>query len=254
VTNSDKSQGELRSALVERGDLTHALESVDQSIEKEPQRGLLYRERAHLHLYSGQTHQARSDFDTTARLADEASRTRPGRLHCDNEYNAIGVTYWMEEHRELALAFWRYTTRLLSMGRVAYSQVGGGIESGLLLWFGAVHERNEEDIELVRRFYEKRLASKIRSNNPNSWPSPIIHFFLKQIDEKNLIECASDHHQSLCKAHFAVAARSRELGRHAAYRKHLKLAVPENGAKALYDYYNVFPFFLARFELEQLRT
>jgi len=142
----------------------------------------------------------------------------------------------------MALAFWRYTTRMLSMNRVSYSHVGGGIEAGLMLWFGAVHERSADDIELVRTFYEKRLASNLWSHNLTDWPGPIVHFFLKHIDEVALIEKASGQSHNLCKAHFALAIRARELRRFAAYRKHLKLAAPEND-ETLYDFYNVFPYF-----------
>src|SRR5262245_7491515 len=137
VTGRQKAEGVYRRTLIERGDFKAAIASVEASIKKRPRDGLLYRERAHLHLYLGHTQAARSDFDTTARLDREMFRTPRGRLHSDHEYGAIGVTYWMEGHRELALAFWRYTTRSLAANRVSYAHKGGGIETGLLLWFGA---------------------------------------------------------------------------------------------------------------------
>jgi tetratricopeptide (TPR) repeat protein len=251
MTDGEMDEAKRRQALVERGDLEGALASVDTEIALTPSNGLLYRERAHLYLYLGQTQQARSDFDTTARLESEIFRIRPGRLQSNGEHNAIGVTYWMEEHRDLAIAFWRYTTRMLAKNRVSYAHVGGGIESGLLLWFGAVYERNEEDVDLVRQFYEQRLDSKFWSHASTNWPGPIVRFFLNQCDEHALIEGASDQLQALCEAHFALAARARELGRHAAYRKHLKLAAPRKGTQEVYDFYNVHPYFVARFELEK---
>jgi hypothetical protein len=250
MTKAEKSRAILRGSIVERGDLKGALASVDDCIKRHPRDDLLYRERAHIHLYLGHTHQARSDFDATVRLADQEFRTRPGQLHSDSEFNAVGLTYWMEGHRQLALAYWRYTTSMLSANRVSYAHMGGGIESGLLLWFGAVHLRNVEDIELVRRFFEQRLTSTLWSHNLTSWPGPIVRFFLKQIDELELIQGASGEEQSLCQGHFALATRARELRRYAAYRKHLKLAAPDKGAKAIYDFYNVWEYFLARFELD----
>jgi tetratricopeptide (TPR) repeat protein len=251
TSEDERSLGKLRHALAEQGDLEGALASVDQCIEKRPRDGLLYRERAHLHLYLGQTQRARSDFDTTERLAAEVFRTRPGRLQSNGAFDAIGVTYWMEGHRELALAFWRYTTRSLSMNRVGYAQMGGGIESGLLLWFGAVLERNEKDVELVRTFYEKRLASKHWSHNLMSWPGPIVQFFFKNADDGTLIDNAAGLHQQLCEAHFALAIRAREMGRRKAYWGHLKFAAPRKGAQEMYEFYNVIPYFLARFEIDQ---
>ena len=96
----------------------------------------------------------------------------------------------MEGHRDLALAFWRYTTHMLSANRVSYSHMGVGIEAGLLLWFGAAHERCVEDVGLVKSFYEKRLASRVWSHDLSSWPGPIVHFFLKRADEMSLLEQA----------------------------------------------------------------
>jgi hypothetical protein len=244
-------EAKRRRALVERGDLEGALASADAEIATRPSDGLLYRERAHLYLYLGQTQQARSDFDTTARLAAEAFRLRPGRLKSNVEHDAIGVTYWMEQHRELAIAFWRYTTHMLATNRVSYAQMGGGIESGLLLWFSAVHQRNPEDIDLVKQFYEQRLASKIWSHDLGRWPGPIVRFYLNQCDEDALVEGTLGQLQALCEAHFALAARAREQGRHAAYRKHLKLAAPGTGTHEIYNFYNVHPYFVARFELEK---
>jgi hypothetical protein len=249
MTADGMDEAKRREALVENGDLEGALASVDAEIATSPSDGLLYRERAHLHLYLGHTQQARSDFDTTARLETEVSATRPGRLHSNVEHNAIGVTYWMEQHRELAIAFWRYMTKMLATNRVSYAPMGGGIDSGLLLWFGAVHERNAEDTNLVRQFFEQRLASKFWSHDLTQWPGPIVRFFLNQCDDDEVIEAASDQQQELCEAHFALAARAREMGRHAAYRKHLKLAAPGTGAREVYDFYNVHPYFVARFEL-----
>src|SRR5206468_1298477 len=168
--------------------------------------------------------------------------TKRGRLHSDSEYNAIGVTYWMQEHRELALSFWRYTTALLLRNRVEYSRAGGGVEAGLLLWFGAVQLRRMEELELVRTLYRKRLASNRRGQNVPSWPGPIVRFFLEQIDEKKMI-AAADRDEHLCEAHFAAAARAREAGKASAFKKHMTLAAKGDD---FYDRYNVFPYFLAR--------
>ena len=106
-----------------------------------------------------------------------------------------------------------------------------------------------DDVELVREFYEKRLASTHWSHNLKSWPGPLVRFFLKQIDESRLIDDTASRKQALCKAHFAIAIRAREQRRHAAYRKHLKLAAFEGQGGTFYDFYNIFPYFLARFEI-----
>ncbi|HET6251723.1 MAG TPA: hypothetical protein VFE47_28820 [Tepidisphaeraceae bacterium] len=246
--SDDKAQAKLREALVLKGQYKRALANLDKCLEKRPDQSL-YRERAHLHLYVGEAGLERRDFDTTAALSSEQSHTPSGKLHSDSEHNGIGVTYWIEGRRELATAFWRYTTNSLSANRVAYSHMGGGIEAGLLLWFGAVHTKKQEDIELVRRFYKKREMSTFWSHSLSAWPGPIVRYFLKQIDESRLLEIAAGKHQARCQAHFAAAIRSREVGRHATYKKYLRLAAKGIGPTDVYDFYNVFPFFLARFEV-----
>lgn len=248
MNRSDNSQEKLRVGIAQ-GNVKRALKSLNGEIKRSPRESLLYRERAHLYLYSGQAQLARADFDATARLSE--GRAKPGRLWSNGEYDAIGVTYWMQGHRDLALAFWRYTTRRLFENRVSYAQMGGGIESAQLLWFGAVHERTPEDMDLIQKFYEKRLASKFWSHDLSSWPGPLVQFFLKNIDDQTLLEKAEDGDQQLCEAHFAIAIRSRELCRYAEYRKRLKLVVPRDEPKEIYEYYNVLPYFLARFELEK---
>jgi hypothetical protein len=242
-----REEGRRRTALVAEGKYEEALASLEDSMrQKRPRQSLLYRERAHLHLCFDCTQQARSDFDTTERLEAIGFHERPGRLHSDGEYNAIGVTYWMEDRKDLAIAFWRYTTSMLCKGRVSYSHVGGGIEAGLLLWFGAVHERMQDDLALVRNLYEKRLASTFWSHNLTGWPGPIVRFFLESIGEEELLKDARKPHD-LCEAHFAIAIRARASRRYAAYWKHIELAAPRESKP--YDYYNVWPYFLARHEV-----
>jgi hypothetical protein len=101
---------------------------------------------------------------------------------------------------------------------------------------------------LVRRFYEDRLTSKHWAHSLKSWPGPIVHFFLERIGEDDLLKSAEDI-QEKCEAHFTIAIRMKVIRRHAAYKKHLQLAGEANGPLAFYDFYNVWPFFLARFEM-----
>jgi tetratricopeptide (TPR) repeat protein len=248
MKRSQKEEAKHRHALFCRGEFGRALASIDHSIQKNPDDELLYRERAYLYLYLGQTQKARADFDLTQRLQEKTFGTKPGHLQSDGEITAIGVTYWMENHHDLALAFWRYATTSLIANRISYAHVGGGIETGLLLWFGAACERNADDVALVKQLYESRLASTHWSHDLTSWPGPIVRYFLNQIDAGALIGSAEEFKQNLCVAHFALAARSRENRRYAVCKKHLKEAAAENTVD-MYDFYNVLPFFLARFEV-----
>ena len=244
-----KEEGKRRQALFRRGEFDRALASINQSIQHSPNDSLLYRERAHIYLYLGETQKARADFDLTQKLQEKTFHTKPGQLQSDGEITAIGVTYWMEGHRDLAISFWRYATTSLIANRVHYADMGGGFETGLILWFGAACERNGDDTALVKQFYEKRLASTHWSHSLTSWPGPIVRFFLNRIDADKLIQSAEECGQKLCSAHFAVAARSRETRRYAMCKKHLKKAAGENIEVDMYDFYNVLPFFVARFEV-----
>jgi tetratricopeptide (TPR) repeat protein len=244
-----KEEGKRRREFFRRGEFDRALASIDQSIEQDPDDSLLYRERAHIYLYLGRTQKARADFDMTQQLQEKVFRTKPGRLQSDGEITAIGLTYWMEGHRDLALSFWRYATASLVANRVSYAHMGGGIDTGLVLWFGAAYERNEDDIALVKQFYEKRLASTHWSHSLKCWPGPIVRFFLGQIDADELIDSAEQSKQKLGAAHFAIAVRSKETRRYAMCKKHLKEATGGNGEVDMYDYYNQLPFFIARFEV-----
>ena len=239
--------------LIKQGKYKAALALLDRRLAGSRDDGI-FRKRAHLHLYLGNTQQARSDFDTAARLSEDVFRhIDRSRLHSDLEYAAIGTTYWIEGRRELALAFWRYTSRLLYEGSVSYSDLGGGVETGLLLWFGATWERLPDDVGLVRELYEKRLASSSWSHRLAGWPGPLVRFLFNEIDEATLIEQASGSRPDLCRAHFAAAIRARELRRHAACRKHLQSAVGAE-ARPHIDQLQFLPeYLLARHELRSRR-
>ena len=77
VSSVDKREAELRQTLIEQGNFDAALASIDQCIRENPEDDLLFRERAHINLYLEHAQQARSDFDTTARLCAEVFSTRP---------------------------------------------------------------------------------------------------------------------------------------------------------------------------------
>jgi hypothetical protein len=246
-----KRVGEFRRNLVREGRYEEALSSLEQCLQrhKENRRQFgLHQERALLQLYFGHPREARADFDAVELLQEACFHTKPGRLQSDGPYSFIGVTYWIEERRELALAFWRYTTSLLLKGRVAYSHIGGGIESGLLLWFGAVHEHSDGDLALVRELFQKRLASTFWSHNLNSWPGPIVRFFLEHVSESELLGEVRDA-QDRCNAHFALAIRAREKRRYAAYKKHMQVAA-EYDDPVRTRLYAPLPYFLARHEVE----
>ena len=66
MKRGQKEEAKRRHALFRRGEFDHALASIDKSIQQSPNDDLLYRERAHLYLYRGETQKARADFEVAA--------------------------------------------------------------------------------------------------------------------------------------------------------------------------------------------
>jgi hypothetical protein len=237
--------------LLEQGKIQRWFEVMDKKVREAPDEWNL-RERAQMHLYLAQTHEARADFEQIWHFQSRGPWEGTGKLYDNLTADFIGVTYWYECHRDLAMAFWRYTVQSLTANRVSYSQGGGGIESGLLLWFGTAYHGGAADVELVRKLFLARRASKHWSHNLARWPGPLVGFFLNEIDEAALLqsiekeEHESSYHQYLCEARFVLAIRAREAKRHAAARKHMKLAAVDNGPTSVSDYFNMHTWFLAR--------
>jgi hypothetical protein len=237
--------------LLEQGKIERWFKVMDKKVREEPDEWNL-RERGQMHLYFGQTHEARADFEQMWQFQSRGPWEGNGKLHDNLTADFIGVTYWYECHRDLAMAFWRYTVQSLMANRVSNAQGGGGIESGLLLWFGTAYHGGAADVELVRQFFLERLASRHWSHNLVRWPGPLVRFFLNEIDEAALLQSAekaepeSGRHQYLCEAHFVLAIRAREANRHTAARKHMKLAAEDKGPTSVSDYFNLHMWYLAR--------
>ena len=228
-----------------------AVAKISSHIQKhpnDPRLDLDIRERAHLHLFYGNPHLARADLDTLATL-DSRLPKRLGGLHSDLEYNAMGVTYWIEGHKDLALAFWRYTTEVNLLNRVAYACGGSGISAGLMLWFGAVHLNRKDDIRRAKALYEDRLHSTRWGHNLNGFRGLLAGFLVGLVSEPQLLSGTS-HASEVCKAHFALAIRARQNRKYAAYRNYIRNAA--EATNDLYECYNTFEYFLARHELKTL--
>jgi len=227
------------------------IEEISQQLRDDPDNTLLIRERAHLYLARGQTRLARVDFDHLEALSSAVHQIRRGKLASDLELNEIGVTYWIEGHLPLAATYWRYTTESLTANRVAYAEMGGGITTGQLLWFSAVHLRREDDIERTRQLYDARLRSTHWAHKLTGLTGGLVQYFLRQIGGEELLALA-DYPGAHCKAEFALAIRAKEEARHAAYRKHMRNAATVTDD--MMDCYNVPQYFLALFEKQPLKT
>jgi hypothetical protein len=232
--------------------LRSAIERANKEIERIPGNRMYYRERAQLHMLAGVFYLARADLDACRHfdIGGGAGAAKPGRLHSDLEICGIGATYWMEGHQDLAVSHWRYAVDLHLLGRVAYSDSGVGIRAGLLLWFGAANRKLPEDMKRVEQHFRKKAASKYSNLTMGGVSGAPARYFLREIDEKQLLAEAEAESQSklqcLCEAHFAMAVRAREEGRHQEYYRLMEAAAP-SGANP-YDHYNMWEFYLARHE------
>lgn len=105
---------------------------------------------------------------------------------------------------------------------------------------------------LVERLLRQRLASKHWSHNLERWPGPVVRYFLDGDEEKML--AMAGHEQEKCEAYFAASIRAYAQRRYGAYRKFLEMTAPRKSPTEVYDFYNVWAYFLARYELNAAKT
>ena len=146
------------------------------------------------------------EFLTNAEKARNLARPSDS---LDSYRKQIGVILWIKGQRREAANVWYEIVRDLKKGKIAYSDSGGGILPGALLWFASIHPENLRYREKAERF----LAKRIKSKDISFWPRPIAHYLLGNISKDNLIQMAESHPQMIsyryqCQAHFYVGAKA----------------------------------------------
>jgi len=152
-----------------------------------------------------------------------ASRRLKGNFPCLNE---IGAAMWLAEKRVDAIAQWRGAVDAVLDETCLYGDAAGGATQGLLLWYGAVTQKNS-----MEREYALKYLEGVRRKNAYGveiWPLPPVSMVLgAQPFEKTLTDGigASDleicikmartdllKRRHLCQALFYGACREREAG------------------------------------------
>ena len=158
-------------------------------------------------------------------LEPAEKETEHKRWHSDDYLKALGITYWLEGDESKAAECWRIIVEALSLGRVSYSDMAGGVGSGLLLWFAAVRLSRPDLTDWCHTLFDK-LSKRKWMGGINSWPGPVGKLFLGRIDESGFMDAVTKVEQlrerELCQAYFARAILALAKGNERGYKEFLK--------------------------------
>ncbi len=176
---------------------TAAMASGPQAFELQ-NRGLAY-------LKMGRHAEAIADFRRAAALEPEAMRT-------DAHEKRIGAAQWLGGREGEAVATWRSVVEDLVHGRYSHSDAGGGIQAGLLLWFGASRLGLGPDMDHATEWLRRRA----RRSRLTLWPLSLARFVLDEVTEEQVrLEAAASGSlapRRVCQAAFYAAVAARRQG------------------------------------------
>lgn len=157
----------------------------------------------------------------------------------------IGVALWLQGKEQEAADVWQGLVQDHLAGKIAYSDMAGGVESGALLWFAACFEKFRHYLKPA----EKLLKKKCKLKRNKYWPGPVAQYLLGNISEEDLkfAACEVDElrERQLCQAYFYIGAKALFNGDEEGFRKAMKDAVA-------IDNYVENEYYLARCELTRL--
>jgi tetratricopeptide (TPR) repeat protein len=169
-------------------------------------------------LKMGRHAEAIADFRRAAALEPEAMRT-------DAHEKRIGAAQWLAGREDEAIATWRSVVEDLVRRRYSHSDAGGGIQAGLLLWFGASR------LGLGPEMAQALSWLRRRSRRPGMtlWPLPLARFVLDEVTEEQVrLEATASGSlapRRACQAAFSAAIAACRQGDAARARALLKEAV-----------------------------
>jgi len=170
------------------------------------------------------------DLDHAIRLCtaaeDARKRDRP-EASSDSYRKLIGVALWIKGKRSDAANVWCEIVHDLIKHKIAYSDFGGGLLPGALLWFSSIYPENSSYRSKAESFLQKRISSKRRW--PNMWPIPIGHYLVNSISKEDLLNLAESSstllsYRQLSQAHFYIACKDFGLENVERYRSTMQLA------------------------------
>ena len=145
--------------------------------------------------------------DTMA--AEEFSRREmPDRGDCHLQY--VGLILWLKGQEKEAAEQWFSLVREMDAGKIAFSDMAGGVINGTLLWFAACfnHELSE-----YKEKAEKYLKKKIKLSRAKYWPGPIAQYLLGNLSDTELRNAACEatgllQKRHLCQAYFYIGVKA----------------------------------------------
>jgi len=168
-----------------------------------------------------------------------------GQIRSDNSYQQAGTALWLLGEHHLAAHLWRHAVSELMRGRITHSDLGGGVHSGLLLWY-AWRRTGEESFG---NDAEALLLRKWGKRHSFYWPGPIAGYLLGKVDERSLCTTAEEsgslRPRQLTQAHFYIGVEKHASGDRASAVSHFHEADIAARGLSLKEV----EFFLAGYEL-----
>jgi hypothetical protein len=201
--------------LIQAGRYEEAIEACTRelAVRVDP---FVYGRRSMAHLLAGHLAEARNDLLASAQF-DRAPRMRHG-LYSDHVLLMLGVIDWLAGDRPAAARQWHTAVSALEQSMVEYTDACGGGRAGSLLMFAAVH-LSDHSLERLAVALFRKLSRRITIE---SWPGPIVEYYLGTRAEESLLASVSStpilRERELCQATFAVAVSRLRAGDEAGYR------------------------------------
>lgn len=99
--------------------------------------------------------------------------------------NELGTALWLLGNKVVAKEIWRASVDGIRYGTIHYADAAGGVEQGLLLWYGGVTTSDPNAIEHALVYLERLTNKKLRISN---WPGPLALFALGKKSFDNVLE------------------------------------------------------------------
>lgn len=118
-------------------------------------------------------------------LANQLGESRPvGARSKGTYYSTIGTLYWLMEDRTKAIEIWRAYCDGILDGTVCYADYPGGAHEGLLLWYGAVTQADQQQLAFAHA-YLRRLGTN--NSRITSWPGPLVLYVLGEYSREQVL-------------------------------------------------------------------
>lgn len=229
--------------LIIEGKFKEAVEQCSTELETELSSPTI-NTRGFAYLNLGDLDKALADFQKA-----EEVRYRVLPDQTDSYQKEIGMVLWLKGQEQEAANIWYNLVQALTKGKIVFSDLAGGVQSGTLLWFASCYEGLRNYYEPAKKFLEKKAkSSKIRD-----WPGPIAQYLLGISPEEELIHLATSSTKSeilgdrrLCQAYFYIGAKALANGDKKRFKESMLESV-RTGKRSRIE----LEYYLAKYELER---